>query len=95
MQSRDTGALLRWYVATLEAVVKHDVMTRVILHNDDVVTSPTNDVASLCCDPFRESRDFSDVILPRIYTRLLTSREACVQPQSCLQHSMLAPYSIW
>jgi len=34
--SRDTGALLRRYVATLEAAVKRDVTTRVVLY----VTKP-------------------------------------------------------
>lgn len=66
---RDTGVLLRRYAATLEAVVKHDVMTRVIVHVDVVVTSRSRDVKSLCRDPFSAvSRDFADVTLSTIYS---------------------------
>ena len=67
--SRDSGELLRRYVATLEAVVKHDVTTRVFLHVDVVVTSRSrDDVMSVCRDPFVASRDFSDVILSTVYS---------------------------
>lgn len=67
--SRDTGALLRRYAATLEAVVKHDVTTRVIVHVDVAMTSRNHDMKSLCLDPFTAaSRDFADVILSTVYS---------------------------
>ena len=65
--SRDAGALLRRYVATLEAVVRHDVTTRVVVHADVTMTSLGS--KSPCRDPFpARSRDFADVILSTIYS---------------------------
>ena len=68
---RGAGAWLRRYAATLEAVVRHDVATRVVVHADVIVTSVggTRDVTSLCRDPFGgASRDFADVILSTVYS---------------------------
>ena len=66
---RDAGALLRRYAATLDAVVKHDVTTRVFVHVDVIVTSRGRDAKSLCRDPFASvSRDFADVILSTVYS---------------------------
>lgn len=65
--SHDVGTLLRRYVATLEAVVKHDVTTRVILHVD-IAKSRSHDVTLLCRDPFVSSYDFADIILSTVYS---------------------------
>ena len=67
MWSRDIGILLRRYIATLEAVVKYDVTTRIVLHVDVTMLQPRN-MTSLCGDPFDMSRDFYDVILSSVYS---------------------------
>jgi len=66
---RDTAALLKRFVMTLETIIKHDATTRVIVHVDVVATLGYRDIKSLCRDPFTEgSRDFYDVILSTIYS---------------------------
>jgi len=67
MWSHDIGILLRRYIATLEAVVKYDVTTRLVLHVDVTMLQPRN-MTSLCGDPFDMSRDFYDVILSSVYS---------------------------
>lgn len=66
-RSHDIGVLLRRYIATLEAIVKHDVTTRVIFHVD-VTMSPRHNMTFLCRDPFNTTRDFADVILSTAYS---------------------------
>jgi len=67
MWSHDIGMLLRRYIATLEAIVRHDVTTRVVLHVDVKMPQHRN-MTLLCSDPFDMSRDFSDVILSSVYS---------------------------
>jgi len=65
--SHEIALLLRRYIATLEALVKHDVTTRVVLHID-VRKSLRHNMTLLCSDPFDVSRDFSDVMLSSAYS---------------------------
>jgi len=67
MWARDIGMLLNRYIATLEAIVKHDITIRVILHADVTISQPYT-TTLLCRDPFDMSRDFSDVILSSAYS---------------------------
>jgi len=66
--SHGTASLLRRYVATLEALVKYDVTTPLVLHVEVAVNSENHDLKSLCHDPFVVSRDFADVMLSTVYS---------------------------
>jgi len=65
--SHEIGVLLRRYIATLEALVKYDVTTRVVLHID-VTASQRHNMTLLCSDPVDVSHDLSDVIFSSAYS---------------------------
>jgi len=67
--SEKAGTLLRRYVATLEAIIRYDVTTHVIVHFDDVFVPSSPNYSTLCRDPFgARSRDLADVMTSTIYS---------------------------